>query len=262
MSIGSIGLSRTPTAHTFALCQLVWASCAPKLLSNHTFVDTTPRTWCAAQRKGPFPCRSATDVDCRSRTMNSCHYETALCKEGVARKVQHAAERAHLVLQNTFTTYGKGLERVEVFKYLGRLFAFNDTDSQVVRGKLKKAQGIWARISHTLRAEIASPRVCSVFYKATVLSFLLFGSETWNLSPGSLKVLERFHIRAAWPWHMAGKRLMKLSDGTWTYPNSTDVLKDVGLKTIAHYFAVCWQHIDNYIVNKLISSACVSGERR
>jgi hypothetical protein len=73
-------------------------------------------------------------------TMNGCHYETALCKDGVARKVQHAAvERAHLALQNTFTAYGKGLERVEVFKYLGRLLAYDDNDSQAVRGNLKKA---------------------------------------------------------------------------------------------------------------------------
>ena len=51
-------------------------------------------------------------------------YETALCKDGVARKVQHAAaECAHLALRQTFTAYGKELERVEVFKYLSRLLA-------------------------------------------------------------------------------------------------------------------------------------------
>ncbi len=51
--------------------------------------------------------------------MNGRHYETALCKDGVARRVKHAAaELAHLSLSQTFTTYGKELERVEVFKYL------------------------------------------------------------------------------------------------------------------------------------------------
>jgi hypothetical protein len=54
--------------------------------------------------------------------MNGTHYKTALCKDGVARKIQHAAaKRAHLSLQHTFTVFGEGLERVEVFKYLGRL---------------------------------------------------------------------------------------------------------------------------------------------
>ncbi len=58
------------------------------------------------------------------KAMNGRNYETAMCKDGVVRKVQHAAgERLHLAIQNTFTMYDKGLERVEVFKYLGRLVA-------------------------------------------------------------------------------------------------------------------------------------------
>ena len=130
--------------------------------------------------------------------MNGHHYETALCKDRVVRKVQHAAaKRVHLALQNMFTPYGKGVERVEVFKYLGHLLAYNNNNSQAVCGNLKKAQGIWMRISATLRTENASPCVRGVFYKATVQSILLFGSKTWNLSAVSLKSLEGFHIWAA-----------------------------------------------------------------
>ncbi len=121
-------------------------------------------------------------------------------------------------------------------------------------------RAVWLRLSRTIRAENASPRACSIFYKATVQSILLFGSETWNLSPLSLKLLEGSHIRAA--WRMAGKRPMKLPDGSWTYPNLAQVLEDVGLKTVAHYIAVRWQHIANYIVNKPIFMTCVDGVRR
>jgi hypothetical protein len=47
-----------------------------------------------------------------------------MCKDKVARKVQYAAvEHAHKALQQTFTAYGAKLERVEVFKYLGRVLA-------------------------------------------------------------------------------------------------------------------------------------------
>jgi hypothetical protein len=193
--------------------------------------------------------------------MNGRHYETALCREGIAKRVQHAAaERAHLSLNQTFTAYAERLERVEVFKYLGRLLAYDNNDALAVRGNLNKARAVWSRLSHMIRAENASPRACSIFYKATVQSILLFGSETWNLSPSSLKLLEGFHIRAA--WRMAGKRPMKLPNGTWTYPNSVQVLEDVGLKTVAHYIAVRWQHIANYIVNKPIFTTCVDGVRR
>jgi hypothetical protein len=159
-----------------------------------------------------------------------------------------------------FTTYGKELERVENFKYLGRLLAYDDNDAQAVRGNLKRACAIWSRLSRTIRTENASPHACGIFYKATVKSILLFGSKTWNLSPLGLKLLEGFNIRAA--WRMAGKRLMKLPDGTWTYPNSVQVLEDVGLKTVAHYIAVLRQHIVNCIINKPIFKTCVDGGRR
>jgi hypothetical protein len=193
--------------------------------------------------------------------MNGRHYETAMCKDGVARKVQYAAaKRAHLALQQSFMAYSAELERVEVFKYLGRLLAYDDNDAQAVRGNLKKTRGVWARRSRTIRAENASPRACGIFYKATVRLILLFGSETWNLSPVSLKCLEGFHLRAA--WRMAGKRPKKSPDCTWTYPNLVAVLDEVGLKTIAHYIGMPWQHIVSYIVNKPIIQACVDGVRR
>jgi hypothetical protein len=67
-----------------------------------------------------------------------------------------------------FTAYGEDLERVEVFKYLGRLLAYDNNDSQAMRANLKKARKSWARVSRVLRAENASPKVCGVFYKAVV----------------------------------------------------------------------------------------------
>jgi hypothetical protein len=129
-----------------------------------------------------------------------------------------------------------------------------------VRGNLKKACAIWSRLSCTIRSENASPHACGIFYKATVQSILLFGSKTWNLSPSSLKLLEGFHIRAA--WRMAGKRPVRLPDGTWTCPNLAQVLEDIGLKTVAHYIAACQQHIANNIANKPIFMTCMDGGRR
>jgi hypothetical protein len=184
-----------------------------------------------------------------------------MCKDRVARKVQYAAAKhAHKALQQTFTAYGAELERVEVFKYLDRLFAYHDNDAWAVRGNLKKARGIWARLSRTIRAENASPRACGIFYKATVQSILLFGSKTWNLLPQNLKCLEGFHKRSA--WRMAGKRPTKLPDGMWTYPNSAAVLDKVGLKTFPHYISMRRQHIAGYIVNNPIFQLCMDRVRR
>ena len=113
------------------------------------------------------------------RALYRGHWHTRLCREGWIRKKQHeAAEAARVALRKTFTAYGEDLERVEVFKYLGRLLAYDDNDSQAMRSNLKKARKSWAQVSRVLRAENAAPKVCGVFYKATVQAVLLFGSET------------------------------------------------------------------------------------
>ena len=97
-----------------------------------------------------------------------------------------AAVEAARALEVRFTVYG------------GYLLAYDDNDAQAVQSNLRKARKCWSRISRVLRAENASPRVCGMFYKATVQAILLFGSETWNVSPSMLRRLEGFHIRSAW----------------------------------------------------------------
>ncbi len=87
---------------------------------------------------------------------------------------------------------------------------------------LKKARKSWAQVSRVLGAENATPKVCGVFYKATVQAVLLFGSETWKLSPLNLKSLEEFHIRAT--RRMAGMQPARNPDRTWTHPSSKEVL--------------------------------------
>ena len=82
------------------------------------------------------------------------------------------------------------------------------------------------------------------------MAVLLFGSETWNLAPSSLKRLEGFHIRAA--WRMAGKGPRLNPDGSWTYPDTEEVMKEVGLRSISQYVEVRRHHIFNFIVNRPI----------
>ncbi len=90
-------------------------------------------------------------------------------------------------LECSFTAYGEELEKVEVFKYLGRLILYDDTNTQAMQSNLRNARGCWAQILHVLRAENADARTCGMFYKATMQAVLLYGSEMWNLSPTSLK---------------------------------------------------------------------------
>ncbi len=61
------------------------------------------------------------------------------------------------------------MERVDVFKYLGQLLAYDNNDTQAIWANLAKARKAWTRVSWVLRAENASPKVCGVFYKKKLL---------------------------------------------------------------------------------------------
>jgi hypothetical protein len=62
--------------------------------------------------------------------LNQGGHHKGLCQRGWERKCQHvAAVRSQRALDRTFTVYGEKPERVEVFKYLGRLIACDDTNN-------------------------------------------------------------------------------------------------------------------------------------
>jgi hypothetical protein len=230
---------------------------------RHHFLDCHPQDLVYLPSKGTVPLprceRCGMQTECGA--LLGRHQRTQLCREGWDKKVQHeAAETARVALTQSFTVYGDKLERVEVFKYLGRLLAYNDNDTQAMQGNLKKARKSWGQVSRILRAENASPKVCGIFYIAIVQVVLLFGSETWKLSPLSLKSVEGFHIRAA--RCMAGKMPTKNPDGTWTYPSSRDVLKAVGLQTINHYIGACRETIAHFIVYRPPFALCWDGNRK
>ncbi len=123
------------------------------------------------------------------------HYRSKECSIGAEQKQQQeAAVTSALALWQQFSVHGDVLERVEVFKYLGRLLAQDDNDIQAIRAQIRKARATWARVGQVLRRENTSPRVAAKFYTAVVQAVLLFGSKTWILSTTALARLEGFHI--------------------------------------------------------------------
>ena len=203
----------------------------------------------------PYPWCPRCHMQTSAEALNWGHQQTMLCKGMYKMRLQHeAATHSQQALQQDFFCGGDKLERVEVFKYLGQMLAYDDNDTQAMQSNLKKSQRCWARIWRVLRAENATPQVSGVFYKVTMMAVLLIGSETWSLAPSSLKSLEGFQIRAA--WHVAGKGPWLNQDRSWTYPDMDVVMKEVGLRSIAHCVEVWQQHIFNYIVNRPIFNLC------
>ncbi len=123
------------------------------------------------------------------------HQYSKECQVGVERRKQHkTAILLALALRQQFTVHGDVLERVEVFKYLGRMMAQDDNDIQAIRAQLRKARATWARVGQVLWSENASPPIAARFYQAIVQAILFYGSETWVISRTALARLEGFHI--------------------------------------------------------------------
>ena len=61
---------------------------------------------------------------------------------------------------------------------------------------LKRARTVWARFLRMLAQEAVPAPVAGMFYQAVVAAVLLYGSESWNLPPSAMRVLEGFHVKA------------------------------------------------------------------
>jgi len=82
------------------------------------------------------------------------------------------------------------------------------------------------------------PCVSGIFCKTVVQAVLLFGSETWVLTPSTMQVLEGFRIQSAYRMARVNKPRKHPQTGVWIYPSSALVLDEVGLSTISHYVQV------------------------
>ncbi len=70
------------------------------------------------------------------------HINTKECRIGRTRRHQwDMAVRSALALRQQFMVHGDVLERVEIFRYLGRLLSQDDDDIQAMQSQLCKARG-------------------------------------------------------------------------------------------------------------------------
>jgi hypothetical protein len=110
------------------------------------------------------------------------HIHTQVCLLGMEQQTQQdLAVMPALALRKLFHVERELLEKVALFRYLGRILAQKNDDVRAVRQKIKKARGIWARVGQVLTKDNTWPKVSTKFYKAVVQSVLLYGSKTWNL---------------------------------------------------------------------------------
>ena len=75
------------------------------------------------------------------RALNGRHHATGMCRKGAERKRRRMAEvELRDSTERAFEAYGKPIETVTKFKYLGRVMTAGDDDWPEVAGNLVKAR--------------------------------------------------------------------------------------------------------------------------
>ena len=112
------------------------------------------------------------------------HKATKTCRYMRAHQDQHAAaHRRAAALRQRFTAKRKPLKQVQLFKYLWRIIAYDGNDVPSARLQLARARAVWGRLSKVIAKESVPAPVAGMFYQAAVAAVLLYGCESWVLSP-------------------------------------------------------------------------------
>ena len=119
-------------------------------------------------------------------------------------------------MERSFEEYGEPRENMTEFRYLGRVLTPGDYDWIAVVGNLDKSRKSWGRLSRIFIREGADPKVLGHLYKAATQAVLLFGAETWVLTPSMEQALDSFQHRVA--QRLTGRQPMIRGGGSWAYP--------------------------------------------
>ena len=131
----------------------------------------------------PHPRCPRCDMQVPRKVLNGRHLGNAQCKKGAERRRRRLAKtETRENLERAFHAYGKSMETVLEFRYLGRLLTATDDDWPAVAGNIKKARLSWGRLDRVLGREGADPKVSQSFYTAMTQQVLLFGADTWVLT--------------------------------------------------------------------------------
>ena len=211
------------------------------LLRRH-FCFRHPRYIIAIRQECPDPSPAADDVIyfCPARHSTTATIRRESVKRGLVannndkpRKLQtsHGNCQTRNARTVNFTASGELPTRMGG-RYLGRPISATDSDWPALHWNLKKAVASWARLSLALVREGAVSMVTGKLYKAVIQSVLLYGSETWTVTPAMLRTLEGLHHRVV-RW-ITGAVAYRVND-EWIYLPIAGALEEAGLFPIATY---------------------------
>ena len=153
-----------------------------------------------------------------------------------------------------FEAYGKQLKTVPTFKYLGRILKAGGDDWPAVAGNLGEARKSWGRLKRLLSRYGADKRVSGIFFKAVVQQVLLFGAETWVLSPRIERALDSFMHGAA--RRITWRHPRRGWDVKWFTPSLGGGMKESGFKEIRTSITNRQNMVAQYIATRTLLYLC------
>jgi hypothetical protein len=110
-------------------------------------------------------------------------------------------------------------------------------------------------ICRILMRENASPRISSLFYKATIQTVLLYGSETWVITNEILQLLTSFHHGTA--RRLTGRYPHPNPDmDEWSHPSIHEMLQIAGLFPMDEYIRRRRRYLEQHAQHLPILHEC------
>ena len=103
---------------------------------------------------------------------------------------------------------------VTSFRYLGRVILESDDEWPAVVKNLSRARDVWRRMTRILSRDGLALRVSGFFFKDVVQAVLLFGSDTWLVTPCIGKSMGGVHAQVA--KRLMGRLPWRTLDRKWT----------------------------------------------
>ena len=212
----------------------------------------------------PFPQCDRCGLQVSPHAVRMGHLGSAMCLQGQQlRRRRRAARLAHEARSVTFTVNGVQLRKVDQFKYLGRPLSFRDSDMPAMYKNLGKARKMWAKLAKLLRRKVGmKPRICGMFYQAVAQQILLYGLESWVVTPAMLSILDGYH-------HWVCRRISGLlppfipSEDRWEkQPPAWRAMRKSGLFPIEEYIFRRRKTVARTATTRPVFDLCVASERQ
>ena len=142
-----------------------------------------------------------------------------------------------------------------------RWMTANDSDEMAAINNVRKAQTKWKRIYPVLVREGAQPKMVTPFYKAVVLSSLLYGSETWTITKKIYQTIDSFHRTATRRMANLQIKYDKKSD-TWTYPSIEKAYRKIKIHPLYEYLHARRKYILPYAERLEVYQNLVNKEKQ